>query len=145
RVERTAEENLRDKLNDAGLAKWQQAFHVAIDRWTSGAAESMLFTVLEPHGISWGDIELTVDLSRLPGVLRSPAAALLLLVLRDLAAGRLPLGFAVNRGMGAVKVDEITITPHGAGTPWGDDPITLPGGNVAELAGGLRSELDREW
>ena len=26
---------------------------MTVDRWTGGAAESFLYTVLEPHGVAW--------------------------------------------------------------------------------------------
>jgi len=87
--------------------------------------------VLEPHAVEWEPITLTVDLDRTP-----PAGvALLLLVLRDLANGRLPLGFAVNRGMGAVKDVAVTVTPHGA-IEYGAAPFTLAA---------LPEFLKREW
>ncbi|TVQ22310.1 MAG: hypothetical protein EA367_04225, partial [Leptolyngbya sp. DLM2.Bin15] len=66
----------------------QPAMHVAIDRWTGGAADSMLYSVLEPIGVSWEAIGLSLDAARLykyyPQELK-PAIALLLLVLRDFA------------------------------------------------------------
>jgi len=104
----TNEQDLRDNLDRTPAKDWQQAFHVAIDRWTGGAAESMLYTVLEPHGATWDAIALSVEFKRtsLAGV------ALLLLALRDMERGRLPLGFGVNRGLGAVKIESITIEPH---------------------------------
>ena len=58
-------QRLRTALRDAGLESIQQAFHVAIDRWTGGAADGALFSVLEPMGIEWSPLELTLDLTRL--------------------------------------------------------------------------------
>jgi CRISPR/Cas system CSM-associated protein Csm3 (group 7 of RAMP superfamily) len=84
--------------------------HVAIDRWTGGAAEHFLYGVLEPHGVQWPAIELTLDPVRLPEGKEVAALALLLLTLNDLALGRLTLGFAGNRGMGEVSVDTVEIT-----------------------------------
>ena len=89
--------------------------HVAIDRWTGGAAEGALFSVLQPtSAITWDDLRLTLDLSRfskvagLPnGSLQKKCLMLLLLVLRDFAENRLALGFATNRGMGEVIVEKI--------------------------------------
>lgn len=82
--------------------------HVAIDRWTGGASEGALYSVLQPTAtIGWQDICLTLDLSRLPADKKLKSLMLLLLVLRDFAENRLPLGFATNRGMGEVIVKEI--------------------------------------
>ncbi len=46
---------LRRKLEDAraGFANWTAAFHVAVDRWTGGAADGFLYSVPEPHGVAW--------------------------------------------------------------------------------------------
>jgi CRISPR/Cas system CSM-associated protein Csm3 (group 7 of RAMP superfamily) len=119
------ESRLHEALVDAGLTHdpptkesySQMAMHVAIDRWTGGAADKFLYSVLEPHGIDWEPIRLSLDLTRLRKDEehndRDPAVALLLLVLRDLSAGRIPLGFGVNRGMGAIDVNAITFTPEG--------------------------------
>ncbi len=93
-----------EALRAAGLDHWTNTFHVAVDRWTGGAATGLLYTVLEPHGIAWEPIELAVDLARIQEDLRRPALSLLFLVLDDLVAGRVPLGFATNRGMGSVRV-----------------------------------------
>lgn len=87
----------------AGLPSAAAAMHVAIDRWTGGAADGALYSVLEPTDATWEPIELRIDLRRLPEPTERRAALVLLwLVLRDLRAGELPLGFAINRGMGAV-------------------------------------------
>lgn len=109
--------NLRDVLGAADLRSWSQAYHVAVDRWTGGAADSMLYTVLEPHRAEWEPLELEIDLEHLRDTKRLPAVALLLLVLRDLTQGRLPLGFATHRGMGTVVVKSVTITPQSAESP----------------------------
>ena len=45
-------------------AYFQQAFHVAVDRWTGGAAEHFLYTAIEPFGIEWDHICLTLRLGR---------------------------------------------------------------------------------
>ncbi|MEM1369692.1 MAG: RAMP superfamily CRISPR-associated protein [Cyanobacteria bacterium P01_H01_bin.15] len=88
----------------------QPATHVAIDRWTGGAAEGMLYSVLEPIGISWEAMGLRLDLARL---LRydsdklQPILALLLLILRDVFERKIPIGYGTNRGMGTVKATEI--------------------------------------
>ncbi|GHJ35475.1 RAMP superfamily CRISPR-associated protein [Streptomyces sp. TS71-3] len=108
-----AGEPLLDTLReDYGM---RRADHVAIDRWTGGAADGRLFSALEPHGLHWEPLSLTVDLVRLGSRrhdgrhLRDAAEALLLLTLRDLQAGRIRLGFASNRGMGDIQVTSITL------------------------------------
>ncbi len=108
----TNEEALRAALDRTPLKDAQQAFHVAIDRWLGSAAEGFLYTVLEPHGVQWEPIRMKLDLARLPNYKRNAAVACALLVLRDFVSGRLPLGFGVNRGMGAVEVKGITLKPH---------------------------------
>lgn len=77
--------------------------HVAIDRWTGGVFESALYTVLETREASWSPIVLEVDADRIEGDQRLAAGALLLLIMRDLASGDLPLGGLVNRGHGHLK------------------------------------------
>ena len=111
-------------VEDAGLeTRLRPAAHVAIDRWTGGAADGALYSVLEPIDTKWGPIELTIDPRRLlaidpkhPATSETRALAavtLLILTLRDLARGSIPLGFAGNRGMGAVVVKSIAVTTAG--------------------------------
>ncbi len=88
------------------------AHHNAIDRFTGGAADSALYSVLVPNKISWNEINLSLDFSRLEGK-EKQCLMLLLLVLRDLAENRLPLGFATNRGMGEIKVKSFGLKPKG--------------------------------
>jgi CRISPR/Cas system CSM-associated protein Csm3 (group 7 of RAMP superfamily) len=108
----TDDRQLRQALADAGLQPWSQAYHVAIDRWLGSAAESMLYTVLEPHRTEWEPLTLEVNLQRLPSDLQLAGLALLLLVVRDLANDRLPLGFATHRGMGTVQVTSLEVQGH---------------------------------
>ena len=96
------------------------AMHVAIDRWTGGAADGALFSVLEPWGFGWEPLRLSVDPRRLArrsddactdgATVALAALGLLLLTLGDLVGGEVPLGFATNRGLGSVKVNAITVT-----------------------------------
>lgn len=101
----------------------QPAMHVAVDRWTGGAAKGMLYSVLEPIGIEWGAIGIQMDIARLRKIearnqqdnpqspdLVKPTLALLLLVLRDFANRKIPIGYGTNRGMGTVEVSEMTLT-----------------------------------
>ena len=74
--------------------------HVAIDRWTGGAAENLLFSVLEPAGLEWEDLTLAVDTRRCRD---DPLALpLLLLLLRDLNDGWVQFGFGGTRGRGSI-------------------------------------------
>ena len=98
-------------LSPARRLKMRRADHVAIDRWTGSAAEHLLYSTLEPAGQNWEPLHITLDTRRLPDDLRVPAQALLWLVLRDLKAGLIPLGYATNRGMGDI---EVTALSH----PW---------------------------
>ncbi|MFQ3616763.1 MAG: RAMP superfamily CRISPR-associated protein [Cyanobacteriota bacterium] len=112
----TAKESseLLQALKDARLHDVQQAFYVAIDRWTGGAADQFLYSTLEPMGVQWQPIALRLNLSRLQGAdLQKQGVALLLLVLRDLVQGRIPLGYGVNRGMGAIAIKSISFSASG--------------------------------
>lgn len=90
----------------------QPAMHVAVDRWTGGAADGMLYSILEPIGVKWGKISIHLDLERLKKYGEDnikPAIALLLLVLRDFAERKIPIGYGTNRGMGTVEVTEMQL------------------------------------
>lgn len=108
----STDKELRQALKNAGFSAWSQAYHVAIDRWLGSAAESMLYTVLEPHSTQWETLTLELNWQRLPEKIQLPCLALLLQVIRDLANDRLPLGFATHRGMGKVQVTGFEINPH---------------------------------
>jgi CRISPR/Cas system CSM-associated protein Csm3 (group 7 of RAMP superfamily) len=137
---------LREALDEAGLGSWTAAFHVAVDRWTGGAAEQLLFTVMEPQAAAWEPIRLALDFDRLPEHDQLPALMLLLLLVRDLAEGRLPLGYGVNRGLGAVAVDRVRL--GGRGLPVDLGPLAglvLDRGDLAHLPGNLRATIDSAW
>ncbi|NCJ08015.1 hypothetical protein GS597_16175 [Synechococcales cyanobacterium C] len=138
---------LRQALNQANLNSVQQAYHVAIDRWTGGAAEGFLYSTLEPMGVSWHPLELTLDLSRLSESKEQRAAiALLLLLLRDLAHGRIPLGYGTNRGMGAIAVQNINIKGRGLPeTLSALEDIYLPQGNITAINADCLNSLTKEW
>jgi len=115
-----SEQEVLKALNRSGTRiRWDVAFHVAVDRWTGGAAQGMLYTVLEPHAAQWEAIRLELDLFRLPDHLHLPAVALLLLLLRDMSEGWIPLGFGTNRGLGAIEVTGIqfALDPPSNGMP----------------------------
>jgi hypothetical protein len=102
--------------------------------------------VLEPHRAEWETLRIVVDFGRLAESDRLPAITLLLLLLRDLSQDRLPLGFATNRGMGAVKVKTMSFAVRGS------DPrlrefqgIALKDGSLAGLSENSRQELTKAW
>lgn len=137
---------LRKALQAAGLEQLQQAFHVAIDRWTGGAADSCLYKVLEPHAVAWEPIRLTLDLARLNDADRVPAVMCLLLALRDLVNGRLPLGFATNRGMGAIEVIAVEIAANNAGREFEElTDVRLVDGKLGGWSEGLKDLLESSW
>ncbi|MFV2124710.1 RAMP superfamily CRISPR-associated protein [Micromonospora sp. LOL_013] len=105
--------------------KFMIAHHVAVDRWTGGAADALLFATLEPHATgdkAWQPITLDLRVNELGPAPSKPdpgseqdgrcappeqlaALALLLLVLRDLCDGWLGFGHGTTRGAGGVRVD----------------------------------------
>ena len=130
-------------IDDAKLVGWAVAHHVAIDRWTGGAADGLLYTTLEPGTVEWGPLRITVDLDRVAEERRGAAVALALLVLDDLGCGRLPLGFATNRGFGSLRVNRVELTTTGFEPAIGVD---LEGGQVlAALAADARNTLAEQW
>ena len=124
---------LRGTLDAATLTETQQAYHVAIDRWTGGAAEHMLYSALEPFGLDWEPIELTVNLNRIDEANRSAAKALLLLILRDIAQGRIPLGYGVNRGYGSLEVESVSLKAAAIAEFGGDEIIFASDGAIAGI------------
>lgn len=142
------EQALLSALGALGLkgARLEHAFHVAVDRWTGGAAESLLFSVLEPHGLAWEPLRLRLDLTRLAARERRPALALVFLVLRDLGQGRLPIGYAGNRGLGAIEVDAL----EGGGVDLDPDlellrRFRLERADPVGLPADVRGPLEQAW
>jgi CRISPR/Cas system CSM-associated protein Csm3 (group 7 of RAMP superfamily) len=89
------------------------AYHVAIDRWTGGAADNMLYTAVEPWHTQWPTLEISLDLILLekrfkardykdPASAAQAAQILLLHVLSDFCQGDIALGFGTTRGYGSV-------------------------------------------
>ncbi|CAB1127817.1 conserved protein of unknown function [Candidatus Hydrogenisulfobacillus filiaventi] len=121
----------------------QLAQHVAIDRFTGGAAPGLLYDVLEPHRMKWKPWRLQLDLARLPQ-LEQPALALLLLVLDDVAAGRVGIGFGTQRGHGVVRIRRVTVEP--VPEDWPGRPKWEAGSAVIrELPSEVRDWLRRGW
>ncbi|MBI1207265.1 MAG: hypothetical protein GC191_08245 [Azospirillum sp.] len=125
--------------------------HIAVDRLTGAAADGALFTVLEPLfredalQAPWQPLRFSLDLGRLSDDDAEAALALLLLVIRDFAAGSLPVGFAGNRGLGTVRVSKVRLNASGIPS---DCPRlgALAAGEIAaepDLGGIDRSLLDR--
>lgn len=109
-VEARNDAELLEKLQVAHLGNWSKADQVAIDRWTGGAADGLLFSLLEPRRQKWEPIRLSLDLARLNKAERLPALALVFFLFRDLTDSLITFGFGRNRGMGAVAIDSIKLT-----------------------------------
>lgn len=143
----TTSKALYDELK-VPLPHTQQGFHVAIDRWTGGAADGLLYSTLEPMGIDWEPITITLDLNQLEKNQEnsSVAIALILLVLRDMMAKRIPLGYGTNRGMGAIVVNSIHI--QGKDLPENLSAlqdVTWQSGQFNDLDANLRGLLTTAW
>lgn len=122
-----AVEKLNDAVRDGGL--WfDLVTRNAIDRWSGGTADGVLYTALEPYGTradSWRPMVLDLDVEGL-GERTSAAFALVLFVLSDLVRGEVPFGSGVTRGSGSVTVDSGSIRIE-------------PGPGVDVLGGTVRS------
>jgi CRISPR/Cas system CSM-associated protein Csm3 (group 7 of RAMP superfamily) len=137
--DQNAVNNAIDSLG-CGPAEFQQAYHVAVDRWTNAVKEGALYTVLEPHGVKWQPIEMVLSLWRVRNCKKAQKAvqALLLLTLRDLSRGVIPLGFGVNRGMGDVNVDSIEVSGEGLN-------CRIEGGEIEPKDGFDIKGLSQSW
>jgi CRISPR/Cas system CSM-associated protein Csm3 (group 7 of RAMP superfamily) len=117
---------IRSRLGSLPGMSFAIADHVGIDRWTGGAADSLLFSVLEPIATQWQPIKLRLDVRRAAGLVTAPdahsdgrlAMALLLLLLRDLADGWVPLGSGVTRGQGQITVEQVRFSGTALPAPW---------------------------
>lgn len=120
------------------------ATHVAIDRWTGGAAPNLLFTVAEPQrGATWKPMVFDVDASALAD--DRVAWGLLLSGLRAMTRGEVPLGSQTTRGIGSIAVDPDRVTfEAGSAVPEGSVGHRLGGRTLAEALadGALTTELD---
>lgn len=127
----------------AGI-RFTVAYHVAIDRWTGGAAANRLFAVLEPEvtgDAPWDDIVLDIDTRRAD----EHALTLLVFLLRDLCDGWIGVGYGITRGNGAVSVStqDIRFTGAGATGVWSD----VTGRTLADVLADrtLVTRLTRSW
>jgi CRISPR/Cas system CSM-associated protein Csm3 (group 7 of RAMP superfamily) len=137
--------NLRNALDMAGLENTQQAYHVAVDRWTGAAADGMLYSALELIKISWEPIHLTLNLDRLHEH-KLAGISLLLLCLRDLADGRIPLGYGTNRGMGSIKVKSVHIQSDRLDPSLAEMvDVSLNNGSLTDLSSPTLNQLNSAW
>ena len=101
--------------------------HNAIDRWTGGVVEGLLFNeVTYPHA-TWNDIVIEVDTARLLQNVKTDSGigglsldeclpfaraswCLLCIALAELSAGTLPLGGRTTRGHGQVEVTSLRLS-----------------------------------
>ena len=101
--------------------------HNAIDRWTGGVVEGLLFNeVIYPHA-TWNDIVIEVDTARLLQNVKTDSCikglsldeclpfaraswCLLCIALAELSAGTLPLGGRTTRGLGQVEVTSLSVS-----------------------------------
>ena len=96
----------------------------AIDRWTGGTKDAVLFGTVEVHADrldTWQPIEITFT----PGGTDTDLAslALLTITLRDLVDGWIALGHGTTRGAGAVTIDPAAVEVSiGAQARIGDRP-----------------------
>jgi CRISPR/Cas system CSM-associated protein Csm3 (group 7 of RAMP superfamily) len=140
-----------DAANHLRENGWQVHDHVAIDRWTGGAKEGALYNLIKPGKGQHGRFNISVDYTRLafggePTEQKTGAAlGLLLLVLRDLTAGKIAFGFGAMRGNGALDIDKITFENAGAKFVKAGlkDQIFDKGIGAEHLAG--FSELANHW
>lgn len=144
-LEKKSNESLTEEEKAEDTKAFKISHHVAIDRWTGGASEGALYSILQPAAkIGWPNIVLTLDFSRfrqadgsLDESLQKRALVLLLFILRDFAENRLPLGFATNRGMG--EVEEVSFTASG----FYDFEWKNGGFDFKDLS--LKTDLEAEW
>ncbi len=130
--------------NDDGTsAELRRTEHVGIDRWTGGASEGRLFCEFEPHGFHYHPIRLRLHRDRITDrATRDAATALLLLVLLELAAGRVPLGGRRQRGHGDVAVTRVVLRGSGLDHDGVGPDLTAPA--LAGLRRAWRAYIGRE-
>jgi len=104
--------SVADALGAAGLDGWRVAHHVAIDRWTGGAAPGLLFSNLEPAEVQWAPMEITLRPWRTATATDEAykaGIALVALVLSQLVAGWARFGHGVSMGHGEIAVTKLVI------------------------------------
>lgn len=112
------------------LAWGAERTHVAIDRWTGGAADQQLFTVQETSGVRWPPLTVELDLPFLAGALpeehqRRAAVVLLGLAVAALIEGTAGLGGGTTRGLGELVVTSLDVdAPKNSLPDWSAVPDT---------------------
>ena len=95
--------------------------------------------------INWKPIYLTLDIDRLHEN-KLFAISLLLLCLRDLVDGRIPLGYGTNRGMGSIKVNSIVIKGDNLESDLEKfTNVTLVNGSLSNLGCEVLKTLNNHW
>lgn len=79
----------------------------AIDRWTNGAADGLLFATLEATQSDWTPLQLTLDLQDVDPQIRDDMIGLLFVLVRELSDGWITFGPGRGRGWGGVKILEV--------------------------------------
>lgn len=146
-----------DRLNSATESQglwFDIAARNAIDRWTGGSADGLLYTTVEPHALApdaWKPIVLELDI----GTARRRNTAsvdamitLVLFLLRDLAEGWIPIGFGTTRGLGALRADATEVRFDFDGEDRSADHAgALHGRSLAEVLGDreLVGAFDNAW
>jgi CRISPR/Cas system CSM-associated protein Csm3 (group 7 of RAMP superfamily) len=96
--------------------------HVAIDRWTGGAADQQLFTVQETTGVRWPALAVELDLGflglTLPERQRRAAVVLLGLAVAALIEGTAGLGGGTTRGLGEIEVTSLDVDTTSGFPDW---------------------------
>ncbi|TWT63728.1 RAMP superfamily CRISPR-associated protein [Rubinisphaera italica] len=141
---------------------WQDSFHVAIDRWTGGAADTALFQVLDPivskdNKEPWEPFRLEIDLDRIADIANASnensidaetvqiaSIVLLLLVIRDLSQQRIPIGFGGNRGRGEIEIEKVELRFEGNQFGLKENEVTLPEADLSSLGEQL-SAWESAW
>jgi CRISPR/Cas system CSM-associated protein Csm3 (group 7 of RAMP superfamily) len=115
---------------------------VKIDRFTGGSYPSALFSQQPVWSAADGDTTVQIDMSLRQSIVDRPGdfeaqAGLLLLVLKDLWTGDLPLGGESSVGRGR-------LIGHSAELTYADQQWTLTGSNPVEVTGtGSKADLER--
>ena len=109
------------------IGRYIKVTHNAIDRWTGGTVEGLLFKeIIYPHA-TWNDIVIEVDTARLLQNVKTESGieglsldeclpfaraswCLLCIALAELSAGTLPLGGRTTRGHGQVEVTSLSVS-----------------------------------
>jgi hypothetical protein len=136
-------------LDKAGLRNvLEPVSHVAIDRFTGGAAEHLLYSELQVRALTWNPIEFTLDVAQLERAgptVADGSAGLLLLALRSLQAGDIRFGYATMRGGGGIDVKRIAIRSYGTHrfSTLATELLDTSDDRYAEVAQGFVSSLLR--